>query len=66
VDLVTRSRKPTVFTIDCEGGDVELAAKGTALRAELCRTGIPAYPSLGRAAWALARLHGHHQRRDSS
>jgi hypothetical protein len=63
VDFVTQNQKPTVFTIDCDGGDAELSAKGTALRAELCRAGIPAYPSLRRAAWALARLHGYHVHR---
>jgi hypothetical protein len=63
VDFVTQNQKPTVFTIDCDGGDVELATRGTALRAELCQAGIPAYPSLRRAAWALSRLHGYHAHR---
>ena len=63
VDFVTQSQKPTVFTVDGDGGDVELSAKGTALRAELCQAGIPAYPSLRRAAWALARLHAYHVHR---
>jgi acyl-CoA synthetase (NDP forming) len=62
-DFVVKSQKPTVFTIDCDGGDADLAARGTALRAEICRAGIPAYPSLRRAAWALARLHAHHVHR---
>jgi acyl-CoA synthetase (NDP forming) len=60
VDFVKQNGKPTVFTIDCDGGDADLAARGTALRAEICRAGIPAYPSLRRAAWALARLHAYH------
>jgi acyl-CoA synthetase (NDP forming) len=63
VDFVTQSQKPTVFTIDCDGGDAELATRGTALRAELCQAGIPAYPSLRRAARALSHLHGHHAHR---
>jgi acyl-CoA synthetase (NDP forming) len=63
VDFVAQSRKPTVFTIDHDGGDPELTTRGAALLAEICRTGIPAYPSLGRAAWALARLHGYYARR---
>ena len=55
-----------VFTIDYDGGDVELSTRGTALRAELCQAGIPAYPSLRRAAWSLARLHAHHLHRGTS
>ena len=66
VDFVKQSEKPTVFTIDYEGGDDELTARGTALRAELCRAGIPAYPSLRRAAWALARLPDYHVHRSTS
>ncbi len=66
VDFVRQNQKPTVFTIDYEGGDTELTARGTALRAEICRAGIPAYPSLKRAAWALARLHAHHVQRSTS
>lgn len=66
VDFVTQSQKPTVFTIDCDGGDEELTARGTALRADLCRAGIPAYPSLRRAAWALSQLHSYHVHRAAS
>jgi acyl-CoA synthetase (NDP forming) len=66
VDYVTQSQKPTVFTIDYDGGDVELSTRGTALRAELCQAGIPAYPSLRRAAWALAQLHAHHLHRGTA
>jgi acyl-CoA synthetase (NDP forming) len=54
--------KPTVFTVDYEGGDPELAAKGTALRAELCAAGLPTYPSLSRAARALAQHRRYHAR----
>ncbi|MBW2085776.1 MAG: CoA-binding protein [Deltaproteobacteria bacterium] len=49
-------QKPTVFTVDSDGGDPDLAVKGTAQRAEFCKAGIPAYPSLSRAAKALAHL----------
>ena len=63
VEFVRRSPKPTVFTVDCDGGDADLTARGTALRAELCAAGVPAYPSLRRAAWALAQLHRHHAHR---
>ena len=53
-------QKPTVITVDSDGGDLDLAAKGTALRAEFCRAKIPAYPSLQRAAKALMHLHRYH------
>ncbi|RJP14321.1 MAG: hypothetical protein C4520_21645 [Candidatus Abyssobacteria bacterium SURF_5] len=49
--------KPTVVTADSDGGDPELAAKGAALRAKFTSAGIPAYPSLQRAARALAHLY---------
>jgi hypothetical protein len=52
--------KPTVFAVDSEGGDPELAARGAALRRQFCAAGIPAYPSAGRAARALIRLHRYH------
>ena len=50
-------QKPTVITVDSGGGDLDLASKGTALRATFCKAKIPAYPSLQRAAKALAYLH---------
>ncbi len=53
-------QKPTVITVDFDGGDLDLAAKGAALRAEFCRAKIPAYPSLQRAARALIHLHRYH------
>jgi len=53
-------QKPTVITVDSEGGDLDLASKGTALRVEFCRAKIPAYPSLQRAAKALIHLHRYH------
>jgi len=55
-----RHPKPTVFSVDSEGGDPDLAARGAALRAQFCRAGIPAYPSTRRAARALVRLHRYH------
>ena len=48
--------KPTVFTIDSDGGDPQLADTGARLRARYCRAGIPAYPSARRAARALRHL----------
>jgi len=54
--------KPTVFTVDSEGGDPELAVQGTNLRAQLCRAGLPAYPSVKRAARALMHLYRYYAR----
>lgn len=56
------SRKPVVFVIDSEGGDPELAAQGATLRAEFGKGGIPVYPSVKRAARALAHLHRYYHR----
>jgi acyl-CoA synthetase (NDP forming) len=55
-----RQPKPTVFSVDSEGGDPDLAQKGAALRGQLCRAGIPAFPSTRRAAKALVHLHRYH------
>ena len=52
--------KPTVFTIDADGGDTDLAEKGAALRAEFCSAGIPVYPTMRRAARALSHLYQYH------
>jgi acyl-CoA synthetase (NDP forming) len=49
-------RKPTVFTIDYDGGDPELLEKGGRLRRRFCEGGIPAYPSFERAIGALSRF----------
>ena len=57
-----RNAKPTVFTIDSEGGDPNLADTGTRLRAQFCNNGIPAYPSAKRAARALYHLCQYHSR----
>ncbi len=51
-----RRKKPTVCTIDYDGGDAELNAQGSALRSRFCRAGIPAYPSFERAIRALAHF----------
>jgi acyl-CoA synthetase (NDP forming) len=51
------NRKPVVFVVDSDGGDPELAARGASLRAEFGKGGIPAYPSVKRAAHALIRLY---------
>jgi acyl-CoA synthetase (NDP forming) len=52
-------RKPTVFLVDSDGGDVGLAEAGAAMRAQFCDAGVPAYPSFDRAARALAHLYRH-------
>ncbi|MBN1614695.1 MAG: CoA-binding protein [Deltaproteobacteria bacterium] len=54
--------KPTVFTVDSEGGDSDLALAGTNLRAQFCRAGLPAYPSVKRAARALMHLYRYSSR----
>jgi acyl-CoA synthetase (NDP forming) len=51
------NRKPVVFMVDSEGGDLKLAAQGASLRAEFGKGGIPAYPSVKRAARALIHLY---------
>lgn len=53
-------RKPTVFTIDYEGGDMELLEKGARLRQRFCEAGIPAYPSFERAFVALNHFASYH------
>jgi acyl-CoA synthetase (NDP forming) len=55
-------RKPLIFVVDSEGGDPELAAQGARLRGEFGKGGIPAYPSLKRAARALAHLYRYYNR----
>jgi acyl-CoA synthetase (NDP forming) len=55
--------KPTVFTIDSDGGDPGLAETGARLRAQFCSAGIPAYSSSGRAARALYHLLHFYERR---
>jgi acyl-CoA synthetase (NDP forming) len=48
--------------VDSEGGDPELAAQGATLRAEFGKAGIPAYPSMKRAAQALSHLYHYYSR----
>jgi len=57
-----KGRKPTVFTIDYDGGDMDLNAQGAALRRRFCEAGIPAYPSFERAIRALAHFQRYHRR----
>lgn len=57
-------RKPVVLVVDSEGGDTGLAATGAAMRAAFGRARYAAFPSLGRAARALARLHRYYERRN--
>ena len=52
--------KPTVLTIDSDGGDPDLAVAGARLRTQFCDAGIPAYPSAKRAARALSHLRQYH------
>jgi acyl-CoA synthetase (NDP forming) len=58
------NRKPVVFVVDSEGGDPDLAAQGASLRSELGKGGIPAYPSVKRAARALMHLYRYYNRLD--
>jgi acyl-CoA synthetase (NDP forming) len=55
-------RKPTVFTIDYDGGDPDLIAKGSRMRLRFCEAGIPAYPSFERAVRALVHFQRYHFR----
>ncbi|MBW2053913.1 MAG: CoA-binding protein [Deltaproteobacteria bacterium] len=56
-------QKPTVLTVDSDGGDADLALKGITVRAQFCKAGIPAYPSITRAARALAHLYRYYVRK---
>jgi acyl-CoA synthetase (NDP forming) len=51
-----KDRKPTLFTVDAEGGDMELIRKAAELRAMFQDQGIPVFPSFQRAARALRHL----------
>jgi len=55
--------KPTVVSIDYDGGDPDLALKGIETRRRFCTAGIPAYPSVRRAARALMHLYRYHSYR---
>jgi acyl-CoA synthetase (NDP forming) len=65
IDLLKNraGQKPIVFVVDSEGGDSWLASQGAAMRSAFGHEGHAAYPSLSRAARALARLCGYHERR---
>jgi acyl-CoA synthetase (NDP forming) len=55
-------RKPTVFTIDYDGGDPELNAEGSRMRYRFCEAGILAFPSFERAVRALVHFSNYHTR----
>lgn len=52
------------FVVDSEGGDPELAEQGARLRGEFDKGGVPAYPSVKRAARALIHLYSYYNRLD--
>jgi acyl-CoA synthetase (NDP forming) len=54
-------RKPTVFTVDSDGGDPELAQTGAVMRARFCSAGVPAFPNVKRAARSLFQLYRYHR-----
>ncbi len=54
------SPKPTVFTVDCAGGDPDLASRGAELIAQFCKAGIPAFPSHKRSMKSMLHLHRYH------
>jgi len=64
IDMINskQNKKPTVFTVDSEGGDPDLAEKGAKMRARFGNAGIPAFPSLKRAARSLFHLYEYHRR----
>jgi len=64
VDFIKTHRlaKPTVFTVDYDGGDPDLIRKGSELRTRFCEAGIPAFPSMERTISALARFQKYHGR----
>lgn len=57
-----RHAKPTVITVDYDGGDPELIRKGSMLRSRFCEAGIPAFPSFERAIGALVRFQKYSDR----
>ena len=56
-----RTRKPVVITVNSGGGDPDMAARGTAMRAVFSHAGIPAYPSQDRAAKALFNFYRYYR-----
>lgn len=61
-----QGKKPVVFVVDSEGGDPELAAQGASIRAAYGQAGYAAYPSIERAARALARVCNYYRKRAAS
>ncbi|MBW1642661.1 MAG: CoA-binding protein [Deltaproteobacteria bacterium] len=57
------NKKPTVFTVDSDGGDETLAAEGALKRSQFSKAGIPAYPTFERAAKVLVHLYRYHTQR---
>jgi acyl-CoA synthetase (NDP forming) len=61
--LKERNReKPVVFVVDGEGGDPDLAAQSAATRSAFVAAGHAAFPTMARAARALARLCRYYER----
>jgi acyl-CoA synthetase (NDP forming) len=54
--------KPTIFTVDYDGGDPDLMRKGSMLRSRFCIAGVPAFPSFERAIGALVRFQKYSSR----
>ncbi len=54
--------KPVVFVVDSEGGDPDLAARGAATRAALGEAGYAVFPTITRAARAVARVRRYFER----
>jgi acyl-CoA synthetase (NDP forming) len=55
-------KKPVVFVVDGEGGDPELAAQSAAIRSAFGTAGHAAFPTMARAARALARVCRYYRR----
>ncbi len=58
-------KKPVVFVVDGEGGDAALAAKAASVRSALGAGGHAAFPTMARAARALARVCRYYARLSS-
>jgi hypothetical protein len=55
-------KKPVVFVVDGEGGDPALAAQAASVRRALGLSGHAAFPTMTRAARALARVCRYYER----
>ena len=66
IDMMKKidGKKPIVFTVDSEGGDPDLAQKGAIMKARFGNAGIPAFPSLKRAARSLFHLYQYYHKRE--